>query len=253
MSDTSDKQEAIVLEIEDNEYEDIVHEEDNYDEPPEPEYLEREVAEETWGLPPEMQLSRKAADFYLLYDLEIDALDDGKFKRFTRELAEHFASYADMVVGGELRYTLGHISSQSHSDLHPALQEVLSTRLTHVDRHEAWEYWRPFRGKHGANALKWAMVAFNSFNDGGSYGGPKWAYIAETKYMYETSKISPTTFVDMCWGLEHNGGQFFGKLWNTYALKRVLDSNLHSENDDLSPLYEYASPEIVKFYKEARA
>ena len=49
-------------------------------------------------------------------------------------------------------------------------------------------------------------------------------------------------FVDMCWGLEHNGGQFFGKLWNTHRLKSVLDFNL---NDDLAGLMSYASPDIA--------
>lgn len=248
----SDEKRPITLRIEDNEYEEIVDLDYCEDEPPEPEYLEREVAQEAWGLPDAMALSRKAADFYLLYDLEIDGLDDGKFKLFTRELSGQFHGYAVMVVGGELRYTMGHISSDNRDALHPALAEVLSVHMNHTDRHEAWEQWAPFHTKHGPLALKWASEAFKMFSDGGSYGGPKWAYIADAAYMFETNEISATTFVDMCWGLEHNGGQFFGKLWNTYELKRVLDSNLHAENDDLSPLFAYASPGIVEFYSEAR-
>jgi hypothetical protein len=244
-----ERKRRIKLRVEDNEYEDIVSYEDEYEEP-DPEYMERNVASEAWGLPEAMHLSRKAADFYLLYDLELDDLDDGKFRPFLHELAQHFANYADMVVGGELRYTLGHISDADR--LSDELYLILRDRLGSADRHEAWEYWQPFRRKYGTSALEWAEEAFKMFNDGGSYGGDKWAYIAEVVRKYETGEYSPLTFVDMCWSLEHNGGQFFGKLWNTYELKRVLDSNLHSENDDLSGLFGYASPGIVELYREAR-
>ncbi len=230
----------IYVDIVEHEYDEVS---DEYDEEVDEECSERIVATNTWDLQEALPLARKAADWYLLYSMWLDDKDEtGRFKSLTDELCNQFARYADMVVGGELRYTLGHVDNAEY-ELPEELYDALRYHFTHASRSDAWEAWKTFRSRHNTNALYWAETAFESFShSAATYGGTKWAYIARTVRMYETGEISPIMFVDMCWGLEHNGGQFFGKLWNTHRLKSVLDFNL---NDDLAGLMSYASPDIA--------
>ena len=231
----------IDLEFEEHEYVDEYV--DDEDECLDEEQQEQQVAEHSWGLDPSLRLAREAADWYLLMSMWLDEYDeDEHFVRRTRHLATIFKDYADMVVGGELRYTLGHVEGDI---LNPELHEALRYDVS-GSRSDAWNAWLSFRMKHKTNALYWAEEAFKAFGSH-TYGGDKWAYIARTVRMFETGEISPVTFVDMCWGLEHNGGQFFGKLWDTYMLKPVLDANL---NEDAPKLVACASPSIAKLYTE---
>ena len=238
--------EKIKLRIETYEHEEEVEYEEDYSE--DEDNVEQQVASGTWDLEEALPLSREAADWYLLYSLWLDDKDEaGLFMRQTSRLKAQFARYADMVVGGELRYTLGHVT-EPELTLPEELYDALSNHFGNVSRSEAWEAWYSFRRSHSTNALYWAESAFKAFGgDSHTYGGSKWAYIARTLRMYETGEISPIVFVDMCWGLEHNGGQFFGKLWSTYRLKSVLDLNL---NDDFDGLLREASPGVRKIMQE---
>jgi hypothetical protein len=157
-----------------------------------------------------------------------------------------------MVVGGELRYTFGHVG-ESLKSLHPTLiAELRNTQ--HASRHEAWDGWASVRQEHGADALLWAEKAFKAFGQVSTYGGYKWAYIAEVVRKYVTGEYTPLLFVDMCWSLEHNGGQFFGKLWNTHTLQSVLDANKYWSEGEETPelLIIKASPMVREFYEEVR-
>jgi len=242
--------EPIDLDIEEHEYEE---EEPDYDEDYDDDGdSEHRVASETWNLPTDLPLVREAADFYLLLDLHLDGLDDGKFNSRVAKLATWFSCYADMVVGGELRYTCGHVGDLT-SNVHPKLINALRG-VQHASRHEAWDEWAIVRQIHGADALKWAEQAFKAFGNPATYGGDKWAYIAEVVHKYVTGEYTPLLFVDMCWSLEHNGGQFFGKLWNTHQLQGVLDANKNWREGEATPelLTERASPMIKEFYAEVR-
>jgi hypothetical protein len=210
---------------------------------------ERLVAEEYWGLNSWVSLTREASDWYLLLSVWLDEKDtEGLFLRATNRLAKMFAKYAVMVIGGELRYTCSHVSNVDEV-VPQELYSSLSRHFRGVSRSEAWAAWSAFRESHGTNALYWAENAFEAFGQGNCYGGPKWAYIARTVRMYETGEITPIMFVDMCWGLEHNGGQFFGKLWDTFRLKHVLDCNL---KEDYTGLVRFASQSVAKLYTEAQ-
>ena len=241
MPDLEEQDDTLELEINEYEYEDYVDE--YYEEEHDEESHEHQVAEGTWGLNPGMLLAREAADWYLLAHLWLDGKDEGKFAHRTATLAEAFADYTDMVVGGELRYTLNHITDLS--EIAPELLESLQNEIS-GERSEAWDGWYSFRRRYGFDALEWAENAFKLFGSH-TYGGEKWAYIAHTLKMFEGNEISDTTFVDMCWGLEHNGGQFFGKLWDTYRLQNVLNANLEDRTDKL---LENASPAITQLYTE---
>ena len=241
----------IDLEIEEHEYEeDEPDYDDEYSEDDDGE-MESRVAVNTWNLPSDLPLVREAADFYLLLDLHLDGLDDGQFNSRVVKLANWFSCYADMVVGGELRYTCGHVGDVT--SLHPSLLEVLRNSQ-HGSRHEAWDGWADVRQRHGPDALVWAEQAFKAFGQVSTYGGYKWAYIAEVVRKYVTGEYTPLLFVDMCWSLEHNGGQFFGKLWNTHMLQGVLDANKHWSEGEGTPelLTKSASPSVREFYAEVR-
>ena len=45
------------------------------------------------------------------------------------------------------------------------------------------------------------------------------------KRAYEKGITTQHTFVDTCFGLEHNGGAYFNKWWSTGYLKDALDAN----------------------------
>ena len=249
MSD--EKLEILIVESEIEQEDEYIEEDYNEYDEEEPdedddEMSERNVAADTWDLSNSLNLAREAADWYLLMGLWLDMKDEGKFKMQTTRLAKMFSNYADMVIGGELRYTLSHIDNADET-LSDELQEHLTYNMNGVGRGEAWESWYCFRQAMGTPALRMAEDAFQAFGDSSSYGGPKWAYIVRTLRMYEEAEITPTTFVDMCWGLEHNGGQFFGKLWSTFRLQTVLDANVQENMPDL---FRYADPEITKLYVE---
>jgi hypothetical protein len=245
-----DRPVAIKLEIEENEYEEESYEDEYSDD--EDSDLEHRVASDTWNLPVELLLAREAADFYLLLDLHLDGLDDGRFNSCVARQSVWFSCYGDMVVGGELRYTCGHVGDIT-SNVHPKLIDALRG-VQHASRHEAWEEWAVVRRVHGADALQWAEQAFKAFGNPATYGGYKWAYIAEVVHKYVTGEYTPLLFVDMCWSLEHNGGQFFGKLWNTHQLQGVLDANKHWSEGEATPemLTKMASPMVQEFYAEVR-
>ena len=235
--------------VESVEYEEIEYV-DEYEEVDEDEYNENEertVAYETWGLNSDVRLAEEAAGWYLLMDLWLDSKDDGRFMQRTHRLAEKFSAYSDMVIGGELRYTLGHVTNPDTLD--PNFVSHVRWHMDGQGRSTAWESWSDFRMSKGTSALQMAEEAFQEFGDGNSYGGTKWAYIAHTLLLYETGEISPITFVDMCWGLEHNGGQFFGKLWSTFKLQVALDANVHENMDDLLAI---ADSNTRKFYEEVK-
>jgi hypothetical protein len=255
MPDEKEQPQPIELEIEEyaeEVYEEEEEEEDEYysdDTPEEDEYAEERVAYETWDLPNDLSLPREAATFYLLLDLHLDDLDQGHFDSHVKRLATLFGSYSDMVVGGELRYALNQVDNidfRVHSTL---VEELRRSRFNRHSRCEAWEEWYNIRAKHGIDALRWAEEAFRAFGRPATYGGDKWAYIAETLRKYESGEYSPLLFVDMCWGLEHNGGQFFGKLWQTYSLKPVLDAN---QREDMDTLLDHTNKITREFYVGVR-
>jgi len=161
----------IDLEIEENSYEEEEPDyDDEYSEDDDGE-MEHRIAVNTWNLPSDLLLSREAADFYLLLDLNLDGLDDGKFKACVTKQSTWFSCYADMVVGGELRYTCGHVGDLTNN-IHPELLVALRG-VQHSSRHEAWDEWAGVREAHGADALLWAEQAFKAFGQVATYGGYK--------------------------------------------------------------------------------
>ena len=204
-----------------------------------------------WGLrSPNWSLKKQVCDYYLL---TLSALvDPDKYQKHLAKRADvlsfQFARYTDMAVGGELRHTRRFIDQDRINELQipfrlrEALRDnTLASTTSNVSRHSAWQGWYHFRRQWGSLAIKWASDTYKVEGWNGGYGGAKWATIADTLYMYETGKITQNSFIDTCFGLQHNNGNYFNKWWSG-AIQHVLDAN---QVGCYCFLYEHAS-HIVK-------
>ena len=72
----------------------------------------------------------------------------------------------------------------------------------------------------GSGPDQWASVS-----NGKTTWAKRWMNIANTLLMYEQGLTTKHTFIDTCFGLQHNGGIYFNKWWSTSGIKKVLDSN----------------------------
>ena len=204
-----------------------------------------EVTKGIWELDPNLKLRHRAAEFYLMMDLDLDGLDGGKFQKLMDYLLPQFVAYTDMAVGGELRHSRLKVP---RNQLPTPLRRAIADSTLPSHRHEAWRGWYRFRRHYGTLALEWAEEVFPHFS-GGGFGGKKWANIASILRMYETDGLTPLMFVDTCWGLQHNGGAYFDKVWPTKGLKSVLDANLA---ESIPGLLAYATVPVRNFYNKKR-
>ena len=181
------------------------------------------TGENQWGLRSmEWDLAKEAADYYLLTLGTI--IDPKKYEPYltakTEIIVDQFHRYTDMAVGGELRH------ARNTTNLARPLRIALKDQTISGSRNSAWEGWYWFRQRYGTLALKWAVACFNTPNRYQSgYGGTAWGNIANTLYMYERGHITEHTFIDTCWGLQHNNGTYFNKWWKTHYIKKILDLN----------------------------
>jgi hypothetical protein len=208
---------------------------------------ERAQVIESWGLDIDLNIEESAADFYLLYELYLEELDEGSFEPLLYGLVDQFASYTDMILGGELRH-LRREKREGLSQLPPEMLDLFYQASSRESkRWEYWAKWKVFRAQHPL-ALQWAIDTFMVFG-GGSIGGDKWANIAKMLMMFEEGKLTPIMFVDFCWGLEHNGGTYFNKVWMTKP-KIVLNANL---DGNITKVLEFASPGVRNLYRSKNA
>lgn len=218
-----------------------------------------EWATENWGFAStETDLARLAADFYLNYWGHVHG-HEASTQLLEAWYDAHLATlvnYTDMVLGGELRHMASHLTTpklRTRSPLHADLSHsTTSPCLMRVGpRAGMWWRWKRFRNLHGTQALVWAERVFN-LSRGNVYGGKLWANIAHTLRLYEEGKISRLMFVDLVWGLEHNGGCYFNKvLWRRAnpELMSVLQCNVKS---DYAQIEQYASSFVVTNFKQAQ-
>ena len=163
-----------------------------------------------WGVDKSLSLNEGAADFYLLETVQRN-LDCGELAEpMLVVMAEEarlaranlvatydptFCGYADMAIGGELRY---HIA-------------VGNNRHLPGNRTEAWKHWRILRARGGTDVLLDAAGLFDEMG-GGGVGGAKWAAAARLLHSRLTNRITPEQWVDRVFTLQHNGGAFTNKI-----------------------------------------
>jgi len=207
-----------------------------------------------WGLVP-LDLTTEAADFYLLMRLELMGADAGLFAERLELLSVQFSRYTDMAVGGELRHASTKVAQANIPTPIARMLGMKHQSIMHGGREAAWRGWLTMRQRHGAIALKWARDTFGAPWLSGAYGGPKWANIADTLWRYESGVYGAQTFVDTCWGLEHNGGCYFSKaigVWNYNAsiIQALLNANL---GDDTELAVKYATTKVRKLWKKGQS
>uniref|UniRef100_A0A6H1ZGA9 Uncharacterized protein n=1 Tax=viral metagenome TaxID=1070528 RepID=A0A6H1ZGA9_9ZZZZ len=176
-----------------------------------------------WGLDQELNLTREAADFYVLVALTVDYPNDARPKYALVEkvgyLADQFARYIDMAIGGELRH--------APSELDECDFEGYKIPKT-AHRGAAWAKWKDIREEKGIQALKGAWNIFSAPGWGDSYGGESWARVANALIQYESGEWSPQMFVDQVFSIRHNGGPVFDKIWNLGYLEFILNDAQHA-------------------------
>lgn len=208
----------------------------------------RKSAIDKWGLV-SMNLTEELADFYLLYSLCLEGKAVTEFDVQLDKLERQFRAYTDMAVGGELRHARG-FATKKHSalTLPSPLKAAFADGHLPQSRHGAWIGWYSFRLKYGTVALLWAERVFSYMH--GGLGGKRWAKIAKVLRMYETGKITKITFVDACWGLQHNGGVYLNKIWAVHGINKLLTSVM---NGNLGDLVLSASKEVGELWNGSEA
>src|SRR3990172_1222490 len=107
---------------------------------------ESDVALEDWGLPPDFKLHRAAAIFYTLATMaERDEIYRPDFEYYAQELADVFAPYLDMAVGGEIRYGSSTIGDGEAKRLMPRIHKAYGRWSGGLNRGKAWAEWKKLR------------------------------------------------------------------------------------------------------------
>ena len=194
-----------------------------------------------WGIDSTLNLTVSCADFYLLYDLFLDGEDEGRFKPFIDALYPSVQGYTDMILGGEIRHGKAKLLGKAVPLM---LAQALQTGKISSDRTQAWAYWKVFRNRHGTAALRWVETGFNLMGPG-SFGGPKWGNIAKVLRLHETGELPTISFIDTCWGLQHNGGCYFNKIYQVGNLAAALEAGRKS---DFLTLRAMAAPDIRELH-----
>lgn len=221
-------------------------------------YVTFDESVDEWKLDRNMKLETECADFYILWVIAQDypmsyAVVD--FEQHKDKLAKQFEAYLDMAIGGEVRHSV----KQTFNDKNRSLDKLENKSAAHRniisrirsgeltgDRYSAWSEWRKIREQFGLDALKVAADIFNKVRWNSSFGGKKWGSTALVLIDYLKGGITPTTFVDTAWSLQHNCDMIFTKVWYCNGtLKRILDSKFHGELEEVS---KYASPKVKDTY-----
>lgn len=207
-----------------------------------------DIPSDVWKLDRHLNLCQKCADLYIVLDMEIDYPDDvSKLRQEIVEgLAEQFAAYLDMAVGGEFRHAAHVCSSTSVAALAakgPLHAELLkeATSGYNAGRHAMWGRWKEVREKHGLAALEVVRDVFNEGKWDSSFGGKKWGTAAEILLRYLSGEDSKLLFVDTAFSLQHNTGCIFNKIYDTNGLQSLLNAKAEGYVDELVA---YASKEV---------
>lgn len=184
-------------------------------------YNEPDVAEEIWGIDPTFPLNEAIAKFYLLNHLAAVAPSHfgPQFDEYAIKLADLFARYLDMVVGGEIRY-----GSEELSDAAKRMPRIAPRVTRTLRRGAAWAAWADLRKEFGVDVLQEAEDCLMNGNWGSAVGGKAWGEVAMHLRKYLEGEYPAFVFVDIAVDLEHNNGCIFNKVWSTDNTKELLDA-----------------------------
>lgn len=205
-----------------------------------------------WELEPMLDLTRAAADYYLL--ALMDSIQDKALAAVVKPLLNahlmfmdtQFQRYLHMAVGGELRHARRHYNGP-WTKFAPEIVGLFKNASMKGGRHDAWHVWKSFVETHGwEKTAGWAAQVFNAGHWPPSFGGKNWGNVAVTLHRRLKGEITPLVFVDTTLGLQHNTGCVFNKKvgWSYTGLQKVLDAGRQVDFDKAQPmqvLVDYAS------------
>lgn len=200
-----------------------------------------------------------------------------------RRVSKEFSLFTDMTLGGELRHAQSKLKASSNNhecdcfceedgevvkECACCTGECGQDERTSIIPHDltlffdlfheakdskdnpvlgarsrGWLQWLEYRQRVGLRGLDVAVETFNlPWRNG--YGGPSWALIASVVRDFYFGRITPRTFIDRCWTLEHNGGNIFTKLYNnTDTLQSILQ---HQAKNNYKYLLRYTSSGVTR-------
>lgn len=214
-------------------------------------------AANVWNIPRHMDVSSKAALFYLLYTRSIrgDKRATDELEFFIAKLGRHIKNYLDLAAGGELRHMLNDNYTWNASMKFPedVKAEAFDNDWVYIDktgmlalrgfkvskagmgltsRSQAWIKWKAVREQAGIAALDWCILQ-HCLSTRGGFGGALWANCANLVRKLELGQVSTIFFVDQAFSLQHNGGAIFNKMWSINNLQQVLDLAFRGEAEKL--------------------
>lgn len=211
-----------------------------------------------WGIEHKLILSREAADFYSLYWLvnfsgnpNVTGGAEGILETHTHSLTEQLSRYLDAACGGELRHYLERGTTRTlplATHKAPVLVPYLKASQ-HQNRYRAWQMWYEVRRIFALEAVESGVRVFNSGLWGSGFGGRRWGAAMTTLLQYLDGSLSEIAFVDTAFGVEHNFGAVFNKVWSTGNLRQVCQAAL---TEDLSTLAKFSSAKIQSMIKLVR-
>jgi len=179
------------------------------------------------------------------------------------EAARLISTYLVIAVAGELRHAWACLKPEEAKWLEARGIRRQSSR----DDAQLLVFALKSEGQ-GASRI-FVKIAHDAFSRGGnplqfdgSYGGRRWALIAEAVREYLGGTIGASVFVDRAFDLRHNGGKLFNKhpmadsLTKEDTLHRQLDTkraarNLEALTRGLRVLHTQISPELEALLKKA--
>lgn len=207
-------------------------------------------------------------------------------------LATQLSIYLRVACGGELRHAMSGVLSINHKKkiVYAGNTPCTVTNKKHehisscvvFDSPRIYKYLREVEGGKSRttgwikwNALSkrnpgtWMADCADVFARGpwtGNIGGKPWAVGASLCADYERGNISPTSFIDRCWSLQHHGGCMFNKFYRDNRLftktggsTRKLDGRNWGRleyvlavqaNGNYDHLAEFATPDVRYMWQE---
>jgi len=209
---------------------------------------------ETWDFGP--WLVRATADYYLLADAHLTAIDAGhnnvealeaEWRSHAGEMAREIARYLVLACGGELRHNV------------KARKQTAWVKALNIPRALAWERVKcTLDGAEDAWVSRvmagWAerFAAPNEY--GGSVGGKPWAQACSLTAQYLSGEINSVLFIEYALNLHHNCAIIFNKRPLSPQYARILAAGAVGLDEPRrwSLMCQHGSPERMKLWLTAR-
>lgn len=208
---------------------------------------------ELWGIEAGRNVAKDLANFYTLEYLSIQHEWVNEYKReVVQEIANAYLQYSLAACGGEFRYITNDFAYDQKNPVAKEIYTLMKKPPYAGSRFDAWIGFKQLVDAHGADVLTVLVKDFPKTRRG-SIGGDRWARCSKVAELYMRKQISEQEFVDMVFGLQHNGGSFLNKAFSLdygpVSLKTLLDKK-RAEPNPLNLLW-IAAPQVLDLWEKA--